>query len=185
MTTKRVTNVYIFLVVIMSLMYSVIPSLYSVDSVGNKAAAAAAAAATAIATATATTATTTTTTTTTTTITTTTTTTKHSHCQWCGTFCCDTWWCEPRTWSALGATLPDRCIAGLHSLTSLSGASQTGPACSCTSPWGTHLQRQNIYSTLSISRGIVSPRNSEKTPHDSPVRVRYGVSFMGPYSEEF
>ena len=31
-----------------------------------------------------------------------------------------------------------------------------------------------LYCTLSISRGIISPKNTEKTPHSSPVRTRYG-----------
>ena len=35
------------------------------------------------------------------------------------------------------------------------------------------------YSVLSISRDIFSLKISQKTPHSSPVRVRYDVSFVG------
>ena len=41
-----------------------------------------------------------------------------------------------------------------------------------------------VYSALSISHGIFSPKNSEKTPHSSPWRVKYEVSFASSYFEK-
>ena len=50
-----------------------------------------------------------------------------------------------------------------------------------------------IYSAVSISGGIVSTENSQKTLHSSPVkawyhttllRASYGASFVSPYSEQ-
>ena len=39
-------------------------------------------------------------------------------------------------------------------------------------------------SALKISRGIFSPKNSEKTPHSSPVRASYGASAVSSISEQ-
>ena len=36
-----------------------------------------------------------------------------------------------------------------------------------------------LYKALSISRGIISSRNSEETLHMSPIRTSYGMSFVG------
>ena len=57
---------------------------------------------------------------------------------------------------------------------------QTGPSLvqvitrCCSAPW-LYLKQ---YSALSIDRGHLSPYNSRQIPHSSPVKARYGVSFM-------
>ena len=38
------------------------------------------------------------------------------------------------------------------------------------------------YNAVPLKRGPFSPKSSHKTPHSSPVRARYVVSFVGPTS---
>ena len=46
---------------------------------------------------------------------------------------------------------------------------------------GTHWSLR--YSAVPLYRGQFSHKYSQKTPHSSPVRARYGVSFMNPTSD--
>ena len=44
--------------------------------------------------------------------------------------------------------------------------------------------RVSSYGVLNISRGIYSLGNSKETPHDSPIRAGYGVSFFSSQTEQ-
>ena len=44
-------------------------------------------------------------------------------------------------------------------------------------------QKTYMYSTVPLQHGQFSKKKSQKTPHSSPVRAGYGVSFVDPGSD--